>query len=77
MTNNPQEISGSLSRVNTLGTSSEKLFSRLYNSLRYRSRKQTQIQHANKVGERNRQLQRAIKRRNHGSRAIKWHPRRN
>ncbi len=64
MTNNPQEISGSLSRVNSLGTSSEKLFSRLYNSLRYRSGKQTQIQRANKAGERNRQLQRAIKRRN-------------
>jgi signal transduction histidine kinase len=63
MTNNPQELSGSLSRVNSLGTATERLFSRLYNSLRRRSNTKTQIDRAQKEGERNRQMQRAIKRR--------------
>ena len=63
MTNDPQELSGSLSRVNSLGTATERLFSRLYGSLRRKSNKKSQIQHAQKEGERNRQLQRAVKRR--------------
>jgi signal transduction histidine kinase len=61
--NNPQELSGSLSRVNSLGTATERLFSRLYNSLRLRSNKKTQTDNARQEGERNRQIQRAIKRR--------------
>jgi signal transduction histidine kinase len=67
MTNNPQEISGSLTRVNSLGTATERLFSRLYSSLRLRSagsKKQTQIQRSkNDVEQRNRQMQKALKRR--------------
>lgn len=63
MTNNPQELSGSLSRVNSLGTATERLFSRLYNSLRRRSNTKTQIARAQQEGERHRQLQRAVKKR--------------
>jgi len=63
MTSDPQQLSGSLSRVNSLGTATERLFSRLYNSLLRRSNKKTQIEHARQEGERNRQLQRAIRRR--------------
>ncbi|MEO8610411.1 MAG: ATP-binding protein [Chloroflexota bacterium] len=63
MTNDPQELSGSLSRVNSLGTATERLFSRLYGSLRRKSNKKSQIAHAQKEGERHRQLQRAVKRR--------------
>ncbi|MBZ0287336.1 MAG: PAS domain-containing protein [Anaerolineae bacterium] len=63
MMNDPQELSGNLSRVNSLGTATERLFSRLYGSLRRKSNKNKQIEHARQAGERNRQLQRAIKRR--------------
>jgi two-component system phosphate regulon sensor histidine kinase PhoR len=63
MTNNPQEISGSLSRVNSLGTAGEQFFSRLYNNLRRKSSTQKQIDRAKREGERNKQLQRALKRR--------------
>jgi len=63
MTNNPGELSGSLSRVNSLGTATERLFSRLYNGLRRRSGTQAQIERARQEGQRQRQLQRAIKRR--------------
>jgi signal transduction histidine kinase len=63
MSNNPQELSGSLTRVNSLGTATERLFSRLYNSLRRGSGSKGQIQRANQIGERNRQLQKAVKRR--------------
>src|SRR5262245_19591266 len=63
MTSDPQELSGSLSRVNSLGTATERLFSRLYNGLRRKSGKKNQIQRAKQESERNRQLQRALKRR--------------
>jgi signal transduction histidine kinase len=63
MTNNPQEIGSSLNRVNSLGTATERLFSRLYNGLRRRSGRQVQIERARLEGERNRQLQRAVRRR--------------
>jgi PAS domain S-box-containing protein len=60
MTNDPQEISGNLNRVNHLGRTTEQLFSRLYRGLRRRSTETDQNQ---QLSERNRQLQRAIKRR--------------
>ncbi|HEX2907121.1 MAG TPA: histidine kinase dimerization/phospho-acceptor domain-containing protein, partial [Phototrophicaceae bacterium] len=62
MANNPQEISGAINRVNSLGTATEQLFSRLYDSLRRRSRQPAKPA-AREVSERNRQLQRAVKRR--------------
>ncbi len=61
MTNNPREISGAINRVNSLGTATEKLFSRLYSGLRRRSSSPAPA--ANDLSNRNRQLQRALKRR--------------
>jgi PAS domain S-box-containing protein len=60
MTNDPQEIGGNLNRVNHLGRTTEQLFSRLYRGLRRRSNDADQNK---QLSERNRQLQRALKRR--------------
>lgn len=64
MSSNPREISGAINRVNSLGTATERLFSRLYRGLRLRSdQQQGGKPTVNDAAERNRQLQRAIKRR--------------
>jgi PAS domain S-box-containing protein len=60
MTNDPQEIGGNLNRVNHLGRTTEQLFSRLYRGLRRRS---SETDPNKQLSERNRQLQRALKRR--------------
>ncbi|NWG17091.1 MAG: PAS domain-containing protein [Chloroflexi bacterium] len=62
MTNNPREISGVISRVNNLGTVTEALFSRLYRGLRQRARQEARPT-ADHPTDRNRQLQRAVRRR--------------
>ncbi|GIL12885.1 MAG: PAS domain-containing protein [Chloroflexi bacterium] len=62
MTNNPREISGVISRVNTLGTATEALFSRLYRGLRRRAIQESRPSEPN-LTDRNRQLQRAVRRR--------------
>jgi PAS domain S-box-containing protein len=60
MTNDPQELGGNLNRVNQLGRTTEQLFSRLYRGLRRRS---SETDPNKQLSERNRQLQRALKRR--------------
>jgi PAS domain S-box-containing protein len=62
MTNNPREISGVISRVNNLGTVTEALFSRLYRGLRQRAIQESRPSEPN-LTDRNRQLQRAVRRR--------------
>lgn len=60
------EKAGEASSVNSLGTATEHLFSRLYNTLLHRSKPQPQKDHDTKVrvnDERYRQFQRAIKKR--------------
>lgn len=63
MTNDPQELGGVLSRINSLGTSAAEMFNRLYNGI---SRKQKQAEHelAAKTHEQNIRLRRALKYRN-------------
>ncbi len=63
MTNDPQELGGVLSRINSLGTSAAEMFNRLYNGI---SRKQKQAEHelATKTHEQNIRLRRALKYRN-------------
>lgn len=63
MTNNPQEVSGSLSRVNHLGQATEQLFSRLYNVLRRKSAAEKQANQALSDADRSKQLQRRLKQR--------------
>ncbi|MBI5669505.1 MAG: PAS domain-containing protein [Chloroflexi bacterium] len=62
MTNDAREVSGAINRVNSLGTATERLFSRLYQGLRLRSNTPGKPAVPD-LAERNRQLQRAIKRR--------------
>ncbi len=63
MTNNPQEVSGSLSRVNHLGQATEQLFSRLYNVLRRKSAAEKQASQTLSDADRSKQLQRRLKQR--------------
>jgi signal transduction histidine kinase len=58
-----QQINNSLGQVNRLGGATAHLFSRLYNGLLRRQRQQSPVVDVKQIGERNRQLQRAIKRR--------------
>jgi signal transduction histidine kinase len=60
---NAQEIGGVLGRVNRLGTATERMFSRLYRGINRKSALQAETQRAQKVTEQNRQLQRALKKR--------------
>jgi signal transduction histidine kinase len=63
MTNDPQELGGVLSRINSLGTSAEEMFTRLYNGIR-RKRQQAEHEQAVKMEEQNVRLRRALKYRN-------------
>lgn len=64
MSNNPQEVSGNLSRVNHLGQATEQLFSRLYNVLRRKSAAEKQQKsQALSDADRSKQLQRRLKQR--------------
>jgi two-component system phosphate regulon sensor histidine kinase PhoR len=58
---NPQELSGSLSRVNNLGTNTATFFSRLYQGLRRRSKVQEEIERQRRLSDQNRQLKRAVR----------------
>jgi len=58
---NPEEIGGSLSRVNNLGTSTAKLFSRLYKGLSGGSRAQSEIERQRRLVEQNKQLKRMVR----------------
>ncbi len=62
MAHNPQELGGILHRVNSLGTATERLFSRLYNGLRQRTGA-SQTRRQPSPADRQRQLERAIRRR--------------
>ncbi len=62
MTHNAQELGGVLHRVNSLGTATERLFSRLYRGLRRRMGG-TQPRRQPSPADRQRQLERAIRRR--------------
>lgn len=62
MTHNPQELGGILHRVNSLGTATERLFSRLYSGLRQRTGA-SQARRQPSPADRQRQLERAIRRR--------------
>jgi len=57
-----QELNGILGRINNLGAATETLFSRLYQGLGRRSR-QTNADNMKKMGDQNRQLQRAVHKR--------------
>src|SRR6185369_15703902 len=57
-----QELNGILSRINHLGAATEHLFSRLYQGLGRRSR-QRGGGNTQKLGDQNRQLQRAVRKR--------------
>ncbi len=57
------QVSGVLNRVNHLGTATEQLFSRLYNTLNRRARLRAEIERAQALERRNRQLAQAVRRR--------------
>lgn len=59
----PQEIQGILSRVNSLGTATERVFSRLYTSFNRRSRLQSEIEKTRALQRRNQQLVHIARRR--------------
>jgi signal transduction histidine kinase len=67
MSKDPQELTGAITRVNTLGTATERLFSRLYRGLRGSAQPATQSAQNTSAGEspeaRNRKLQRMLARR--------------
>ncbi|MBZ0301185.1 MAG: PAS domain-containing sensor histidine kinase [Anaerolineae bacterium] len=52
----PQELQGILSRVNHLGTATERMFSRLYTSFNRRSRQQEEMEKTRALQRRNKQL---------------------
>lgn len=57
------QVSGVLHRVNHLGQATEQLFSRLYNTLNRRTRLRAEIERAQALEQRNRQLAQAVRRR--------------
>jgi signal transduction histidine kinase len=59
----PQELQGILSRVNNLGTATERVFSRLYTSFNRRSRLQSEIEKTRALNRRNQQLVHIARRR--------------
>lgn len=57
------QVSGVLNRVNHLGAATEQLFSRLYNTLNRRTRLREEIERAQHLQRRNRQLAQAVRKR--------------
>jgi signal transduction histidine kinase len=61
---NPEDVGGVLTRVNRLGTATERLFSRLYTSLNRRSKlQQGEMEKVYALGRRNKQLVEVVKKR--------------